>query len=623
MLADQFTKVRHIQSINSEDETIEQMKALDYIIYTLYNHKMRQDIFDIYAQPFKKEAKKAPDDHTLQCCAYVIDNHEVRQCRNTIHSDTFPFLCKQHLHEYETVKREKEDICKQAEELNIEIIANLQSNTLTKAQAKAFLKLVYGCLEYRVRIIYRYFHPGTNCERRLRGHLRAINWFDEDVIRKAFEVAIQSEDSKKDIKEEQQEDDSIPLAFEAATISASNIDIIPEHNFWESVSTFALENNLNDIQVFENLEKSTELLSQSSSPDIPLPYIIDTRLDKLVLEDGSFHAQSLKHADIDDDDPEKEAKIKNILRDYIKFKMVFAQNITGEYSPWCMVICRKIYDNVTTNKPALQLNIAVCLFRLNNLICCGYWKVANEKTYKAKHGTIYGHSFLVQPMSHLFQKLAYIYEGEKVTIVGLIAKPELNGEIGILGKFEESSGRYQVSVGKKIYKLKYSNIQRDLSEIDDFMLDTQMRRFGNIIACDATLEGIKNMKKAFVNTFTSFRPSSHLKPVFVGIHEILHGKKTGIEIFKTNKDMKIDYNSLIITLQSAENINIYDSQINHQIIPMKISFKEITGKYKNKFSHITDGRTVIESRTEEQKRRQQIQKDLLPKRLSDLQEQIK
>jgi hypothetical protein len=63
----------------------------------------------------------------------------------------------------------------------------------------------------------------------------------------------------------------------------------------------------------------------------------------------------------------------------------------------------------------------------------------------------------VQELANL--ELSHKLPGTKVTVFGLLTKPDLNGETGEVLSWDAEVGRYAVQFAKKAFKLKPANIR--------------------------------------------------------------------------------------------------------------------------------------------------------------------
>ena len=276
--------------------------------------------------------------------------------------------------------------------------------------AAAYLHLLYACLEARLKVMYAYYHPGSPCERDMRSHLDAIEWYDTAVLRRAIALVRSAEAARRDamLAEETRADaapetDAVgatgkqtrtrdkksnknkePVGAPAAAPTAVPAQQLPddELEFW---AKFADSEQAH--QVREHFDASTDWVLRPEHPvarELPCPdaATVSDSADRVLQE--RLAGLRLGHARVSVDPRAIEAETWEVH--YAPLRQFIAAALNGDTEArW--QLCGMTMEQVELqdhSKPIFVNTRNALLLRRGDLILMGFWHPSDESAYNRR-----------------------------------------------------------------------------------------------------------------------------------------------------------------------------------------------------------------------------------------------
>lgn len=565
----------------------------------------------MYTMPIDNEPKKIENP---QCCAYVWDTtvQSERRCRcKQLTSQQGAFRgCKIHSEEYSQMVGQKSTACKDAEQL----YASFDPKETRQHEAKLLLRKIYLCIEYRVTIMYRYFHPQTDCERKLRGHVGALDWFTPDKLQSIYSKAVEIPESKSKVlnKEEEwevlnesptskkslqmlppdveSEEDDAMLLWNTVVEYMKDRDSL-HSTYGQIIQSFRFDESLISKIEYDPRFEMRVLFYQDDSDE----RIIDTQEDKII----GFTIKDVSNEDLQYIPEENNYKDKKLY----EFTLSLTRELQVSSPANCVLIAIKRTYERLDGKLAFTHNLLFCMFQKNGIIGLGYWLFNKEEAYQPKNRNLKLFGFTTQFICHALGNLidspdSYAIH-KKVVLVDL-NKTEYNGKIATVTRKLENSADgtlyFQVKYADRYLKVKMKNmIPKPLYylALTNMMISPRFGR-GNIIVCKANESGIQGMRRILhTECFTNLSAGANLKVHEQVVHEILCGNELECQIQRIGSVR--DRNPDIVPSSSTSNIHM-----NYPVsMLVDLTFSNYNSIYKNPYTNIDSGKVKHESHAKE------------------------
>lgn len=619
--------------VEDDDDTSLDSEFIDHIMHMKIHYQLSTPSKSfMYISPVPKEPKQAQDP---QCCAHVWDeiNNTQRRCRCRIHpSQENAFRgCEKHQEVYKSIVAKKIDACKYAQES----YTKFDLYSTTKDEAQKILRAVFNCLEYRITVMYSFFHPNTNCERKKKGHFGALDWFEYDKMFEIHSIATQKSDAKiltsteSSAQQISQEVSKNPIVIESSSEKDENKEDENEEDeemlLWNAVISY-MQDNTSMKHIFdEKIQTFVPIPEIESSLEyderFQLKFLFENEDESLV---DASQDKILAHSVKDDSHPDPSFNPEDHLYKDKSF-YVYILTLTRELqeatnSNFMAVALRRTYKRLD-DQLAFTHNLFFCLFRQNGIIGLGYWLFQKESSYKfiadpKLQNCLKLFGFSTQFICHAFGNLCSSKEsfGEntKVVIINLKRK-EFNGKIAtIIQKLETGEDGqlyFKIQCEGKFIKIKMKNIVPKpvyYMALTTSMISPRYGR-GNILLCKANESEIKCLSQIlYTECFSTFPEGANLKIHEQVIHEIITGDYVDIQVKKIGPLHEKNKN---IT-PSTQTANI---KMTYPISMMlDITLAEHKTLYKNEFTNLDDGKVKHENMGKANR----IKKTINPKHLT-------
>lgn len=562
----------------------------------------------MYLQPNSNEPKKA---QMPQCCAFVWDRNMKRRCKSKVEhtsSSNRAFKgCQRHNVEYEAIVNDKIQACRTAQDLYLAF-----NDDSTKDDARAILRSIFLCLEYRIIIMNRFFQTNTECERKLKGHIGALNWFQYETLFEVYRKATQKNDSEleqqveKDIDHD--DDDEEPQSdLQAVKANESQHEQEDDIMFlWKA----AIE-HLNDKNTMESTYKKAidtfthiglPLSKIEYDPRFELAVLFKSHMTGDVTDSDQDEVVGLKINDRTVTDgrytPEEDRQ-RSPDRSLVKNSIYLTQELGSDGpSNYIIVTLKRTYAR-PDGELAFSHNLFFAMFQKNGIIGCGYWIFQRQHAYQFQNKKLDVFAFITQYISHGIGNIIDSNDtydiGSHVVLINL-KRDEFNGKIVVITKKleEDLEGNlyFQVQLKEKLLKVKMKNmISKKLyySGLTTLMCSPRFGR-GNIIFCKANEGGIKFMKQLMENECIRPRTcGANLKIHDQTIYEIITGNEISCDVKKI-ESAKHKNTELAPTSSAASIVVNYPASLS-----CDITFSNPEQQYINKYMNIDTGKVRHET----------------------------